>query len=864
MTKEEKSSNIFGEKSFTILFSIFYIISVFYKLENIISLLIFILIACLIFFLNYGARRSFILLFIFFLGIIRANYEAIKPDILTNIYSKNVQIEGQIISNKQIVSNNRIRFFLNTKTAEIDNKTYNNLNSKILVNVDFDENLMKKISIGDFIKIKGTLVPPKNSTNPYQFDYKRYLENKDCTNVIYAPKYGFEIIKQIQKSKDLKNNWFFVLNKFEKIREQIIEKHSKNIKSPKLEILAGLVFGNETVSPDEKIKQNFKNSGLLHLLAASGLNVALIYGIWWWIASLIRFPYNLSILSGAFFVVLYTFMTGFPPSILRASIMLLFVLFGKLIDRKTSTTALVFFVGFLILLVQPKMFFDIGFQLSFMVTLGLVSCCPLVSEKFEKADKNFKEKFKNSSRFKKYLLFLFSPQNITSIVAIPLIAQLWVIPLQLHYFNNLAPLSVLANIAVVPFVGILSFIGFLSSIIATIPKISDSIVFIFDSIANPLLAILIKISEYFSSFDFSLISTIGFNVFQIFVFWALIYFLFLNFKDNFQNTKALKAFIILVLAFLLSFIRPNLFQKNLEIISFDVQNADSFLIKTPKNKYIMIDTGKKSFRGIPDSQMIMNPYFKNEGIKRLDYLIITHFDLDHCGGVLNILENFEVKNVIIKDKNTNTKNSKEIIDYLNEKNISYKVAQNNEIILKEENLELKTFKTPEASFKNQGLNQDELDNETSIITLLKYKNKNILFMGDSGIKGFSAIKDNVGKIDILKIGHHGAINVVNKEMLDKINPDYSIISSASNDLNHPHYSTINLLNEYNSKILTTKNYGFIKINLFENENNFRFYHFNSNTKKLEKVDFEKIIQLPFHKTKYFQDFIESNSKEGQN
>ena len=77
---------------------------------------------------------------------------------------------------------------------------------------------------------------------------------------------------------------------------------------------------------------------------------------------------------------------------------------------------------------------------------------------------------------------------------------------------------------------------------------------------------------------------------------------------------------------------------------FDVGNADSFLIKTPKNKYIMIDTGKKSFRGIADSQMIMNPYFNNQGIKKLDYLIITHFDLDHCGGVINILENFKVKN----------------------------------------------------------------------------------------------------------------------------------------------------------------------------------------------------------------------------
>ena len=111
------------------------------------------------------------------------------------------------------------------------------------------------------------------------------------------------------------------------------------------------VFGNETINPDEKIKEDFKNSGLLHLLAASGLNVALIFGIWWWIAMLFRIPYNFSIFLGAVFVILYTFMTGFPPSILRASCMLLFVLFGKLIDRNVNPVALVFFVGFLIVFV---------------------------------------------------------------------------------------------------------------------------------------------------------------------------------------------------------------------------------------------------------------------------------------------------------------------------------------------------------------------------------------------------------------------------------------------------------------------------------------------------------------------------------
>ena len=826
MEEEINRGNIFKEKGFTVLFSIFYIfsiVSVFYNKENLFIFLIFIILSCLVLFFNYGIKRVFILFFVFILGILRANY-AIKTDnFLNDVYCKNAKIEGQIVSSKQI-TNSKIRFFLNVKNIKIYNKEYENINSKILVNIDYNENIIDKFSIGDYIYIEGVLNPPKNSTNPYQFDYKNYLLNKNCTNILYSKGKTLKVIKEAQFLSNYNDSFYFVLKKFENTRNEIIKKHSENIKSPELEILSGLVFGSEAVSPDDKIKENFKNSGLLHLLAASGLNVALIYGIWWWLASLARLPYNLSIITGAVFVILYTFMTGFPPSILRASIMLLFVLFGKLIDRKTSTIALIFFVGFLILLFRPKMIFDIGFQLSFMVTLGLVVCCSVIIEKFKNIDEKYKEKFKNSSRFKKYVFFLFSPEKLVSIVSVPLIAQLWVIPLQLHYFNNIAPLSVFANIAVVPFIGILSFIGFIGSIFSLVPKISSFIVFVFDMIAKPFLTLLVKISEFFASFKYSLITTSGFNLFQIFSFWGLILILTFYIQKNFSK-KYLIYFLSLLVIFLMSFIKIDNFKQNLEIMMFDVQNADCFLIKTPNKKYIMIDSAKSGIRGFDDAKNIINPYLRNERIRKIDYLIITHFDSDHSGGVISLLKNFRVNNIIIQNENKTTKTSKEILSYLKENKLNYKIINNNETILKEDNLEIKTF-LPSLSNEN---------NENSIITYLKYKNKNILFMADCGYKGFEKIKKFIpNNIDILKIGHHGAQNSINKQMINYLYPEYSLISSKENDYNHPHYSTVNLLNEINSKIIQTKNHGFVKLII---NDDFKIYHFNSVNKKLEKITF---------------------------
>ena len=852
---KENTKTFLYEKNFTVLFSLFYIFGVlgcFYNHEILCAFIAFIILSFLILFFNYDKKKIIILYLIFFVGFIRVNLTN-NNDMLKGINCSDATIKGKIISPKNIsYKNHKIKFYIKTNEAEIFNKTFSNLNSKILVSLDYEKNLENIIKIGNEVKIKGKLRTPKQATNPYQFDYRKYLSNNDCYSVFYSNN-EIQLIKASKFNHHLENNWYHILNNFENIREKIIKQHSKNIKSPNLEVLGGIVFGNETINRDENIKENFKNSGLLHLLAASGLNVALIYGIWWWIASLIKLPYKLSILTGGAFVVLYTFMTGFPPSILRASLMLLFILFGKLIDKDADSVALISFVGFLILLFNPKMFFDIGFQLSFVVTFGLIVCCPVIIDKFKKQDEKFKGKHKNKTRLEKYILFLFSPINIASLISVPLVAQLWVIPLQMHYFNNLAPLSILANITVVPFIGILSFIGFLSSILALIPKISNISTAIFDFIANPLISLLVKISEFFSSFKFSLIATMGFNIFQILSFWILILLFMLNLKNNFRKKKHIIVLIFCIFVFLLSFIKPSQFQNNLEITMFDVENADCFLIKTPKNKYIMIDTGKIIFQSTNSAQNVILPYFRNERIKSLEILEITHFDSDHCGGALDLLKNIKIKKVIIQKEQTKSKISSKIMEYIKNKSINYSTAKNNDLIYEEKDLKIKTFR---ANFNK---NNDKYDNEESIITLMTYKNKNYLFMADCGIEGFNKIKPYIkGNIEILKIGHHGAKNVINKSMLKKLKPKYALISTGLNKFNHPHYSTIILLSENEINTISTKNYGFSKIIINKNlETNFK--HYDKETHSIKNILFNKKDELPFHKSNFVQNLIKENS-----
>ncbi|MBR5305035.1 MAG: DNA internalization-related competence protein ComEC/Rec2 [Candidatus Gastranaerophilales bacterium] len=832
-------------KLFTILFTIFYIFGLlgsFFEHEILFSSISFLILLCLVLFLNLDFKKIIVLYLIFFIGLIKANQSLKLPSILDEVYSNDAIIKGQIISSNNISNkNDKIKFFLKTNEVKVNNETFKDLNIKFLISINKIEKYKNEISIGDYAELKGKLRHPNYASNPHQFDYRNYLLNKDVKNILYADDF-----KKLKEPDFKTDKWYFVLKKLEKARNNIIEKHSKNIKSPRLEILGGIIFGSETINPDEEIKENFKNSGLLHLLAASGLNVALIYGIWWWIATFIRFPYNLSILIGAIFVILYTFMTGFPPSILRASIMLLFVLFGKIIDRNTNSLALIFFVGFLMLFTTPKILFDVSFQLSFIVTIGLVICIPIITAKFDKIDKKYKEKYKNFSRIKKYFITLFLPSSLVTIVAIPLVAQLCVMPLQMHYFNNFTPFSLLANIAVVPFIGFLSFIGFVSSFFALIPVIGQKIIYVFDLFANPLLGLLVKISEFFASSKYSLITTIGLNAFQIGIFWIIGLLSILNLKNNFKNKKQIIFLTVCIILFFISFFQFK--NNNLEIIMFDVENADSFLIKTPKNKYIMIDTGKKSYNGSTSAQLIINKFLKNERINKIEYLIITHFDSDHCGGVIDILKENKVNKIIIQSETPKSQTSKEILNYLKENKLNYSIAKNNDEIYFEDDVKIKTF-TP--NLKN--------DNESSIITLLTYKNKNALFMGDSNTKGYKNISNYLpNEVEIIKIGHHGSKNSINNDMIKNLKPKYALISVGYNKFNHPNSSIINILEENNINIISTRTFGFSKIILKNKE--IRTYHYDNSKKRLKEISFKDFDSIPFHESEFLKNFISKNSK----
>ena len=761
------------------------ILSCFYGYAIIFGLLITLILLVSYYLRLFSFKKVLVLILIFYGGFFLTFCKIKSYDDLFQIVPIQASITGRIVSIPYSDGNNKTKFFFQVekiKDKQVSGKTF----------VTISENPTDTpLNIGEKLTIKGKIRKPFNSTNPSQFDYSSYLRNFNTFTTTYA---NYSDIKIEKDSLSLKWRFLQYLNN---TRNRILKVHSQFLKSPNLEILGGIIFGDDAVAPPDYIKTSFINSGLLHILAASGMNVSFIFTFWFIILKFLKVPYKPRVLTGMLVVILYTLMTGLGASVIRAALMLLFVLAGKLIDRDTHSVSLLSLVAVLMLIYNPAYINDVSFQLSFFVTFGLLTTANFLSKKFEKI-----------------------PDWIKAPVLIPIVAQIWIAPIQMFYFNTFSLYSVLANISTVSLLSIISFGGFVSSAISIIPPFAKITCQVFDFFLNYLLNILIWISNFFANLKFSLIQTTHPNIIQMLIYYIMLIAVTYLIKIDKQKQAIIT---VLVTCLILGLTWIKLPNNNLEIIAFDVQNADSFLIKTPQNKYFMIDTGKAPFEsGNSQAKIIMLKYLKDRGIKNLEGVIVTHFDNDHSGGTSEIITNTKVKTLYLNNTKTETQTAKNIFKTAKKIHQNYKIVQHNQQIYTEKDFKIRTFKAD--------ISGKDTDNKCSTITLVSYKDFDMLFMGDAGVKSFEQVqKDIPNKIEILKVGHHGGPKVVNEQMLNYLNNEVSLISTGVNYFGHLNKGTLDILRK--TEILRTDILHSIKIST--DGKIYKIYTYTNTDKKYE-------------------------------
>ena len=234
---------------------------------------------------------------------------------------------------------------------------------------------------------------------------------------------------------------------------------------------------------------------------------------------------------------------------------------------------------------------------------------------------------------------------------------------------------------------------------------------------------------------------------------------------------------------------------NLEVYFLDVGQADSILIRN-NDDAMLIDAGNNE-----DGKLLVD-YFKKLGITNFSYVVGTHPHEDHICGLDDIINNFNINNIYLPNAITTTKTFSDIIDAMDNNNLMYKVPRIGDV-----------FSLGDAVIEVIYTGTDTSDlNNTSIVLRLDYGETSFLFTGDATDKTEKLILNKNIDVDILKVGHHGSKYSTIDEFLNKVNPEYAIISvGIPNSYGHPSNETITKLNNKNIDIYRTDKKGTIVI-----------------------------------------------------
>lgn len=624
---------------------------------------------------------------------------------------------------------------------------------KVLVNYyikSYEELLeMKDYALGNVIKVEGALKRPNINTVFNLFNYRHYLLSRKIVWVMQANK-----ITIINESDNI----------LYKLKNMII-KRIENINQNK-EYLYALVLGDSHYF-DEEVMSSYRHNGITHLFAISGANVLLVATVVKKVIKRIFKSSLINIIILSLFLFLYTFLTGFSPSILRAVFLYIIFTVNNVYRYKINKITLFLLVFGLFLLYNPYFIYNLGFVLSFVICFYLLVLRQYIE------------------RFKNYFGKLLVTSTIAFLVSMPIIMY------------NFFEINILTPILNLIFVPLMSFIVF---------PLCLAVFFI--PVLNNLLSVFINIFEnlslYLNNINYFTLIMAKPSVLIVIIYYLVISLLF------WKLTKKRYYMVGILLIMMFTHYHINYFT-SLNATFIDVGQGDSTLINMPFYEgNILIDTGgiisfnkaewqkRKNLYSIAQDTII--PYLKSVGIKKLDYLIITHGDNDHMGEAINLVNNFKVENVIFNCGPFNDLES-ELIKVLENKNIKHYSCIN----------ELKINK-----YKLQFLNTKEYDNENddSNVIYFKYDNYKFLFMGDAGVAKEKDIlnKYNLTNIDFLKVGHHGSNTSSSEEFINSINPKHSLISVGKNNrYGHPKESVLDTLS--NSKIYRTDLDGSIEIKL---------------------------------------------------
>jgi len=631
--------------------------------------------------------------------------------------------------------------------------------------------------------VSGTMKKPSAAKNPNGFDYRHYLASKEIYWIVEIQE------NPLQHCSLMKPSPLVLLKQ---LRFSGIRYLEKNFPPEMASLSAALIFGDRSML-DPELLGNYQKTGIVHLLAISGLHVSLLIGMVFYFG--IRCGLTRQFMTNFLLLVLpiYVILTGGSPSVIRAALMIFLVLITakwnshiKLLPLDAISVAFIVF-----LLFTPMVIFDVGFQLSFSVSFAIILSAPYILKGY----------LDNGIRM-----------LITSVTA-----QLAALPLLLYYFFEVSMIGILANLIYIPLFSFVYLPGlyvlfFIQLLFGKTPQILIDLLLKIIKLSNQLIDFLADLS--IARFIPGRPSKMMLIIYLILI--VAIYFIWE------ARAYSKKRFHLLVLSVILFTFHScwNWLNPYGEVTMIDVGQGDSILIHLPhgKGNYLIDTGGTLSFaeekwrhrtKPFEVGRDVVVPYLKGKGITRIDKLILTHGDMDHIGGALSILTELEVKQILMPSVTEPSETELAIIRVAKKYGIPVIKVSTGDQWKKNENEFL--ILSPEKNFTGER-------NSGSIAFVANIGRVSWFFGGDLDQEGEEKIIKKFPnlKVDILKAGHHGSKTSSAEGFIQQIKPQVALISAGENNrFGHPHQEVLNRLKDTNTIIYRTDLQGAIT---------YRFYH----------------------------------------